>query len=675
MQRTSHAVAVAVVVIMGNGNTGYCAGHVAINQAGYKPSFNKYALVTSSAESIAVVDAASNQVRFSARLSPWQSNDPSTGQAILRGDFSSFSMPGEYRIVTSTGEQSEVFSISDTVYNTTYRRALKALYYQRCGSTLAPDIAGAYWHPQCHALDGLLHSSTDSSGYRRTLGGWHDAGDYGKYVVNAGVTLGTLMMAYEYFPSHFSHDNLNIPESGNGVPDILDEIRYELSWLNSMARADGAVYFKLTRTQFEGFVMPQQDGGSRYIYQVSSTATADFAAVMARAARIYQAFDTTFAAECKSAALRAWTFLAANPALMPPNGFRNPPGTATGEYGDTDDTDERLWAAAELFVTTGGSVYNNNFIFNYPAGGIFTSAMSWQNVRSLAHLTYLRSTQQGTDQGVLTQLRQSLVAYCQAQVTRRNSSGYHVVLRPGEYLWGSNSSALNTAVLLILGYQESNDVSFLQTAVDQLHYVLGTNAHGLSFVTGVGSRRPMQPHHRPSGSDGIAEPVPGLLVGGPDQYRSDPVLQALFTSTTPPALCYVDSLPSYASNEIAINWNAPLVFVAGYCNGIVPTGVQDATTGDAPSLFNLRQNYPNPFNGITRVSFFLPAADDIQLLITDITGRRVLTQYLGRRSAGEHAFAWPALRQSGIALSSGVYFMMLSGNRAFSNVRKLILLN
>ncbi len=658
----------AGIMTIAGGRAAASAGPVAIDQVGYRPGSAKYAFVATEAESIKVIDASSLQVRYSAPLVPWQSNDPATGRTIRRGDFSAFDIPGEYTIVTSTGDRVEGFTIADTVYRTAYRRALKAFYYQRCGSILAPEHAGAFWHPQCHALDALLHSSTDSSGFRSTAGGWHDAGDYGKYVVNAGISVATLMMAYEYFPALFSQDDLNIPESGNGVPDILDEVRYELSWLLTMQRADGGVYFKVTRTQFEGFVMPQQDNGTRYLYQVSSTATADFAAVMARAARVYLPFDSVFASQCGSASLRAWTFLAMWPAIVPAGGFHNPAGTETGEYGDADDMDERLWAAAELFATTGIPAYNTTFILNYSSGGVFSAAMSWRNVRSI------KSTQQGIDHAVQADLRQALRAYCQSQVTKRNTSGYHVVLQPGEYYWGSNSGALNAAFLLLLGYHETGDQGFLRTAEDQLHYVLGANAHGLSFVTGVGSRYPLHPHHRPSAADAIPEPVPGLLVGGPEQYRSDPVLQALFTSASPPALCYADSVSSYASNEIAINWNAPLVFVTGYFNGLPPTGVGETQRAGRSSGFLLRQNYPNPFNGITRIPFYLSDGDELQLQVTDIIGRRVATEFLGHMPAGEHVVTWEAYSRSGTALSSGAYIITLMGTHAVSNPRSLILI-
>lgn len=643
------------------------ARNVSLDQVGYKPQSPKYVFVSSVTDSFRILDAATNSLRFSGPLSIWRANDPATGYTVRRGDFSAFQSSGEFRIVTSVGDSSERFSISDTVYNEAYRKSLKGFYFQRCGMSLLQQYAAPYVHTQCHIGDGFFHSSTDSSGvYRAAIGGWHDAGDYNKYVVNAGVSVGTLLMAYEYFPLRFNQDNLNIPESGNGVPDILDEVRFELEWLLKMQRADGGIYFKLTRTQFEGFVMPQNDNGTRYLYQVSSTATADFSAMMARAARMYRPFDTTFAQVCRAAAIRSWSFLVANPSIVPPGGFRNPSGTATGEYGDGNDSDERLWATAELFVTTGAAEYNTYYQSNY-ASGTFTG-IGWPNVRSLAHLTYLKSQQAGTNETVRTQIRNQLNSYCTAQVTRRNSSGYQVVLQSGEYNWGSNATPLNAAILLIIGYGEFTTQSFLDVAADQLHYILGSNAHNLSFVTGVGKRYTRHPHHRPSEADGIAEPVPGLLAGGPDQYRSDPTLQALFTSSTPPALCYIDTMPSYASNEIAINWNAPLVFVAGYFNGPGTTSVGEDQGAIIPLRIGLDQNFPNPFNPSTTISFHLPLRSFVSLKVFNLIGKEIATLVSGELSAGNYSRQW-----NPEGLSSGVYFYRLHAG-PIAETKKLVLL-
>jgi endoglucanase len=641
---------------------------VSANQVGYTPGLPKYVFVTSAADSFRIHDAATQTILYRGALTLWRTNDPSTGRTVRRGDFSTFQQEGSFRIMTSSGDSSAPLSISDTVYRPVFRATLKAFYFQRCGTALLAQHAGVYQHVPCHLNDGVFHSTADSAGNFPATGGWHDAGDYGKYVVNAGVTVGTLLMGYEYFPAGFGEDNLNIPESGNGVPDLLDEARYELEWLLKMQHSNGGVFCKLTREQFEGFVMPYNDTGTRYLYQVASTATGDFAAMTARAARIYRSFDTSFARRCESASLRAWAYLAAHPSIVPAGGFHNPSGTVTGEYGDGTDGDERLWAAAELFVTTGNAECHAYYQSHYSSGHVFGAAMSWPDVRSMAQLTYLKSQRPETNEGIRNQLRSALNMYCENQVTRRDGSGYHVVLQPGEYWWGSNAGALNAAVLLLMGYRELGTTAFREAAADQLHYVLGANAHGRSFVTGAGTRYPRQPHHRPSASDGVGEPVPGLLAGGPDQNRSDEVLRALFTTSTPPALCYVDSLPSYASNEIAINWNAPLVFVLGHLNGSGATSGGEPQGMVVPVRINLDQNYPNPFNGATVLPYSLSAHSRVTIGVYDLLGREVALLVNDDQDPGRYA-----VRFDGAGLASGIYLYRLQAGFHGESRRMLLL--
>jgi len=648
---------------------------VVVDQLGYPRVFPKFAFASQPADSFAVLNAATGEKVFRGPMQFWQIADPATGLDVYRGDFSTLQLSGTYRIVTSHGDTSCAFSISDSVYDQAFRKSLKGFYFQRCGTALIPVFAGPYQHTICHPGDGLYHASTDSTAGKLHLasGGWHDAGDYGKYVVNAGISVGTLLLAYEMFPTRFGSDDLGIPESGNGVPDILDEARYEISWFLKMQRADGGFWFKITHEQFEGFVMPQADGGTRWIYGVSSVATGDAAAVLAKAARLFSPFDAVFGQTCLDAAKRGWQYLAANTSIVPPGGFTNPLGTATGEYGDGNDADERLWAAAELFETTGDAAYNSYFASTYQSGPLFGSAMWWGDVRPLALLTYLRSQQGIASVTIRNTLRTSLRSYCSSQLARRNSSGFQTVLLPGDYVWGSNSGALNAAVLLIAGATEAGDTTFLAVAADQLHYVLGVNGLSRSYVTGLGETPPRQPHHRPSASDGVAEPVPGLLAGGANQARQDPVLQALFTSSTPPALCYADSLPSYASNEIAINWNAPLVFVAGYFRGVAgPSGIH-GTLLPAPSHFILEQNFPNPFNGSTRIRFTIPERENLDLVVVDLLGKEVAALPQGTCTPGAHEVVWEANDSSGRPLSSGIYFYALKGKRSYE-VRKLVLM-
>jgi endoglucanase len=667
----SHSSRIALLVLTLLATNYLSAGVrvVAVDQLGYLPKGAKYVFSALPAAGFSVLDLSTGGTTFSGAMSLWKSSDAATGLSVYRGEFSSFQRAGRYRIVTTNGDSSSIFQISDSVYDPAYRKALKGFYFQRCGMQLTVPFAGVYQHTSCHPFDGFFHSTSDSAGrFHFAFGGWHDAGDYGKYVVNAGISVGTLLLAYEMFPSRCAMDNLGIPESGNGIPDILDEARYEIRWFLKMQRSDGAFWFKVTPKQFEGFVMPQDDNSSRYIYQVSTTATGDAAAVLAMAARLFAPFDSVFARQCLDAATLAWQFLAGHQTIIPAGGFKNPSDTYTGEYGDGNDSDERLWASAELFETTGDQTYNSYFLNQYVFASLFGGAMWWGDVRSLALLTYLRSVQLNADGNVQAALRVALNSYCASQVAKRNSSGYHVVLAPGDYNWGSNSGALNAAVLLLAGFAELGDTTYENAAADQLHYVLGVNGFARSYVTGLGENPPRQPHHRPSASDGVAEPVPGLLVGGPNQFGGDPVLQAIIIGGAAPALCYVDSTPSYASNEIAINWNAPLVFVTAYFRGSGGASDVGGYEKELPAGIFLGQNYPNPFNGVTNFGFRVSEVGPVRLRVFDILGREVATVVDEVKLPGEYSVRW----DSG-GLSSGVYFYSISGVYG-APARKMVLL-
>lgn len=644
---------------------------VYINQSGYLNNLPKIFYTNVSADSFYVVEALTRNILFRDELTFSISNDPATGLTLYRGDFSSLQRDGNYFIRIGNVDSSFVFNISQSSFDDAYKKSLKGFYFQRCGAALISTYAGIYNHPACHLSDAAFHSSTGEAGQKQTTGGWHDAGDYGKYVVNAGITVGTLLMTYEMFPVKFDQDNLNIPESGNGVPDILDEVRYELEWLLKMQNANGGVYFKVTKEQFESIVLPNNDSGTRYIYVVSSTATGDFAAIMARAGRIFKSIDTSFSNKCLNASLLAWNYLTSNPTIIPAGGFKNPIGTVTGEYGDGNDSDERLWAAAELYSTTGDATYKSYFESHYTSGGIINSTMGWPNVKDLAQLTYLTSNQSSASSTVKTQIKNSLVSYCNGLVNRTAANGFGVAINPGEYYWGSNADVLNKAILLIYAYEQTKNNNYYDAALMQLNYILGTNAHNLSFVTGIGNKSVMHPHHRPSWADGIVAPVPGLLAGGPDQYLDDAILKANFTSSTPPALCYLDNTDSYASNEIAINWNAPLVFVLGYFNGEGLTSVNDQGFNSIPQKFELDQNYPNPFNPSTKISWQSPVGGHQTLKVYDVLGNVVAALVDEYRPAGKYEIDFNVAQES--IPASGVYFYRLQAEE-FVQTKKMIYL-
>ena len=302
-------LSILILIITSN----FIDANVLVNQLGYYNNSPKFVYVTEQADSFFVAEKNSGNIFYRGSLSLSSSKDSATGLTIYIGDFSDFTISGKYYIKTDLGDSSFTFLISDSVFNAGYKMVQKAFYYQRCGTALLQQYAGVYKHNICHTADGYFHSTTGKTGTKVTTGGWHDAGDYGKYIVNAGITVGTLLMAYEQFPERFNADDLNIPESGNSIPDLLDEVKYELEWFLTMQDSSGGVYFKVTRENFSGFIMPNKDTGKRYIYQISTTATGDFAAVMAMAARIYQSFNSSFSEQCLNASKKAWEYLQANP--------------------------------------------------------------------------------------------------------------------------------------------------------------------------------------------------------------------------------------------------------------------------------------------------------------------------------------------------------------------------
>jgi endoglucanase len=670
--RIVRAMPIAIMLLLGGVSCGF-AQYVFVNQAGYLPDQKKLAYSIDGADSFYVIDATSGVVRFSGPLVETSSHDPATGWTTYVADFSSFTADGTYRIATSGYDTSYDFQISKNVFEDVFKKSLKGFYFQRCGTALLAQNAGVYARSICHTNDAFFHSSTGQSGSKVTTGGWHDAGDYGKYVVNAGISVGTLLLAYELFPDKFSYDDLNIPESGNGIPDILDEARYELNWLLEMQdTTDGGVYFKVTTEQFDAFEMPSQDTGTRYIYQKSSTATGDLAAVMAQAARLYAPYDSVFASRCLAAAKLAWQYLSSNPTIVPAGGFKNPAGTGTGEYGDSDDSDERLWAAAELFVTTGADSFHTYFKNHNNPSYSFTSVQGWQNVASMAQLAYLTGQQPKADSTIKAQMKTALKNECESFVKIASSDGLNVALSTSDYFWGSNGYDLNKALLLIVGFKLLGDSTFYNTALEQLNYVLGCNVKNMSYVTGVGSAPPMHIHHRPSAADGIVDPIPGLMAGGPDHGLDDATLQSLYTSTTPPARCYVDNQNSYASNEIAINWNAPLVFVSGYFNESQNTSIGEVPSA-RPDVCELLQNFPNPFNPVSTISYRISRVSHVALKVYDMLGRQLATLVDKKQNAGSYTVKFDAGKYA-----SGVYFYRIEvvsdNGEKFSATKKLVLL-
>ena len=444
--------------------------------------------------------------------------------------------------------------------------SLKLFYLIRSGVPIESQYAGPYARPLGHAdTQVLVHPSAASES--RPEGtvissplGWYDAGDYNKYVVNSAFSIGLMLGVYEENKAYFDRLQTNIPESKNQTADFLDEMMFNMLWLLTMQDPDdGGVYHKLTTPNFEGFVMPKDCHQPRYVVAKSVTATLDFAAVMAQMARLMKgnADYPDFSAKAAEAAERAYLWALVHPDALYRQGDMNKqfqPAVNTGEYGDGNATDERFWAATELYKLTGKTVYKQDALRLMPSDFLVPS---WGNVSGLGMLSWLSAG----DAVQADKVRQALQACCDAYVKDTDQSCFQAPYgnHAHDFGWGHLSErCCGMGIALLFADQYVTKGNYRRYALENIDCLLGRNALGYCYVTGFGQKSPMHPHHRPSAADGIDAPFPGMLVGGPNPGQQDKGSNLVYPSSLPDE-SYVDHADSYASNEIAINWNAALV--------------------------------------------------------------------------------------------------------------------
>ena len=552
---------------------------VRLNQVGFSPMQEKTATID-----VCAADAAPCAVRILNADGEvvWEGvasetmRNPISGKPRQIVDFSDLTAEGTYTLqANACGKQIYAdLTICSHPYRELTRKALRAFYYQRASMDIVEPYAEGYERKAGHPDDHVLVHASAASAERpegtviSSPGGWYDAGDYNKYIVNSGYTMGVWLMAYEMNPDYYKALDLNIPESGLQVPDMLAEAMYNIRWMMTMQDLDGGVYHKLTEPDFEGFIRPDECQKPRYVVLKTTAAALDFAATMALAARVYAPYETVyprFCVEATEAAMAAFGWAMEHPDVyydQPKMNEEFKPEITTGAYDDFDVHDEFYWAAIELAILTGDKAYKQiateHAMAIAEANGQYTPSV-WGNVAELGYLDLLMHTE---DEAKNKINMQALFEYLQPFLDEAESISVHrspYGNREADFYWGCNSEGCCwRGVECLYAYRLTGDERYRRAAEQCLNYILGQNATGYCYVTGFGTKPTQHPHHRLSYSHPKGT-HPGFLAGGPNPMRQDAETDGVqYPIDVPADESYLDYQPSYASNEVTINWNVTL---------------------------------------------------------------------------------------------------------------------
>ncbi|WP_245966299.1 glycoside hydrolase family 9 protein [Sphaerisporangium album] len=556
---------------------------VRVNQVAYLPKGPKNATVVTDATTPLPwqLKNGGGQVVASGSTTP-RGVDASSGQNVHSIDFGTYAVAGTGYTLTADGETSRPFDIGAAAYERLRADALKFYYTQRSGIAIRDDLRPGYARPAGHA--GVAPNRGDTSvpcqpgvcDYTLDVsGGWYDAGDHGKYVVNGGISVAQLMSEFERTKNAattvpLGDGALALPESGNGVPDILDEARWEQEFLLRMQVPAGKPYagmahHKIHDENWTGLpLLPHLDAQKRELHPVSTAATLNLAATAAQAARLFAPYDPAFAARNLTAARAAWAAAKANPArLASPSD-----GTGGGAYDDADVSDEFYWAAAELYITTGENEFKNYVLASpqHTADIWGPRGFDWGHVAQLGRidLATVPNALPGRDQ-----VRASVVQGADRYLATLTAHPYGVPYDPPTYDWGSNNLVLNNMVVMAAAYDITGTLKYRDGVLQGIDYIFGRNALNQSYVTGYGEVASHNQHSRWYSHQldpALPNPPAGTLAGGPNSGLQDP-LAADKLRGCKPQFCYIDDINSWATNELTINWNSPLAWVSAFVAG------------------------------------------------------------------------------------------------------------
>ena len=645
------------------------------NQLGYTVDQPKFISIVGNGEFTGksyTVYNSSNGVVLSGTTGDFN-NWSDAGAYAYSVDLSAINTEGTYRFAID--EDEVIFKVLEDPYTELREEVFKYYYYNRASTEITSQYAGEFARAAGHPDDVVyVHKSavTSSRPVNTVISapkGWYDAGDYNKYIVNSGISTYTLLAAFEHYPQYFTDTTFNIPENGGNLPDILDEVKWNLDWMLAMQDEDGGVYHKLTGLGFSGQILPADYGLTRYVVKKTTSAALDFAAVMAAASRVFATYDTSYSAQMIAAAEEAYEWAQNNreeyyfqPNMSAP-GEGDPllDDVKTGEYRDSNFADEFQWAAVEMFITTGENTYATDFTASNINGGV----PGWQNVATLA--LYSLANNESISSSIRDAATTNLIGIADNLKGKIDTSGMSIAMSGNDYVWGSNGVAGNQIMLLLNAYKVTENKEYLDAAYTALDYMFGRNGTNYSYLTGFGETNPTDPHHRISEAFNYGHAVPGMVVGGPHSSVEFPLSGECQLSDYPsglePAKTYYDGRCSYSTNEVTINWNAPMVYSLHALRAI-QTG-NDGTLSNADNYSEAFAKkfevYPNPTVDTIYVKS-LEAKKDGLIEVFTLKGEKIISKaYEGNEAAIDLANKTP-----------GVYLMKITLGKEESFSTKIV---
>lgn len=427
---------------------------ILVDQVGYASGSSKLAMINGEdpPEEFVILDAGSGREVYTGKIEK-KGYDETLGTHISHADFTDFNTPGTYYIQAPSIGRSYAFTIAEEPYKELFQKVFQQYYCNRCGLTLSAEIAGDAAHNACHSREAQMK---DEAMIKLDVsGGWHVDEIGSRDVARGCRTINTLLLAYELYPDAFG-DALGIPESGNGVPDILDEVKYEIDWLLKMQDAkSGAVYASVSSVDNKtaGYIL--------YIDGITMDATIHFAAAMAKFSYLYQSYDLEFATHCLKAADRAYRY--------------------AEQYLADISQEQYFHAAAELYRATGGYQYHNvvkSYLGQNPQPDLENDFVFWGCV------TYL-STKQTVDMELCNSVIQDLMRKVETISFASKSSKLLVKTDENQ---GSHAGLLRDMTRLAVVDHIITNHEYATVLENHLHYMLGRNLKSIAYLDDVGER-------------------------------------------------------------------------------------------------------------------------------------------------------------------------------------------